>query len=148
MDGAVHRLAVGASYFSDLSIWDIYRTQMPLMSLLRPDVATSVVDSLLAMYSDGGALPRWPLATVYTGCMVGSHANIIVADAFFRGIALANASLAVEATWRALRDPTLPHVPRDAALLRSWLDDGFMPDNLPSSDRTAAVALDWAYDDG
>jgi hypothetical protein len=105
MDGDVHRAARGATYFSDMSIWDIHRTQTPLLALLRRDIASDVVRSLLAMYSDGGALPRWPLATVYTGCMVGSHANVIIADAWFRGVPLDNATLAVEVRRPPRRSP-------------------------------------------
>lgn len=49
-------------YYSDLSLWDIHRTQAPLLTLLRPDVASSITHSLLYMYEQGGALPRWPIA--------------------------------------------------------------------------------------
>lgn len=51
----------------------------------------------------------------------------------------------MEAMWRALRDASLPHVARAKPLLDAWLALGFMPDNLGES-RSAAVALDWAYD--
>ena len=49
-------------YFSDLSLWDIHRTQAPLLTLLQPDVSSGIVESLLRMYEQGGALPRWPIA--------------------------------------------------------------------------------------
>lgn len=49
-------------YFSDLSLWDIHRTQAPLLTLLRPDISSGITHSLLSMYEQGGALPRWPIA--------------------------------------------------------------------------------------
>ena len=57
----VHTMAL-LSYYSDLSLWDIHRTQVPLLTFLRPDVAEGVVNSLVAMYQEGGVLPRWPIA--------------------------------------------------------------------------------------
>lgn len=33
------------------------------------------------------------LANVYTGAMVGSHGNVIIADAYFRGVPISNVSL-------------------------------------------------------
>ena len=35
---------------------------MPLLTLLQPNVSSGIVDSLLSMYEQGGALPRWPIA--------------------------------------------------------------------------------------
>ena len=48
--------------FSDLSLWDTHRTQTSLLSLLQPSVALDIVQSLVDMYKEGGALPRWPIA--------------------------------------------------------------------------------------
>lgn len=59
-----------SSYYSDLSLWDIHRTQTPLLALLRPDVAIGIVHSLVAMSQEGGALPRWPIANGVCVCVV------------------------------------------------------------------------------
>lgn len=50
------------SYYSDLSLWDIHRTQAPLLTFLKPNVSLGIVTSLIKMYEEGGALPRWPIA--------------------------------------------------------------------------------------
>jgi putative alpha-1,2-mannosidase len=71
-DGKVHTVWEEGNYHSDMSIWDIHRSQAPLLILLDPATAVNVATSLLTMYQQGGHLPRWPLANIYTGCMVRS----------------------------------------------------------------------------
>lgn len=34
----------------------------------------------MLFYKEGGYLPKWPMANGYTGCMIGSHADVILAD--------------------------------------------------------------------
>lgn len=41
--------------------------QIPLLTILRPDVAQDIGQSLVGMYQEGGDIPRWPIANVYTG---------------------------------------------------------------------------------
>lgn len=55
------------SHYSDLSLWDIHRTQTSLLTLLQPNVSLDIVKSLIRMYQDGGALPRWPIANGENG---------------------------------------------------------------------------------
>lgn len=65
-DNKVHQnLAADRFYYSDLSIWDIHRTQFPLLGLLAPDVAADILQSLVLMYEQGGDIPRWPLLNGY-----------------------------------------------------------------------------------
>ena len=71
---------------SDLSIWDIYRTHMPLMSWLSPKVAHDTAHTMLEMKDEQGILPRWPLANVETNCMVGRHSAVILADFMMKGL--------------------------------------------------------------
>jgi predicted alpha-1,2-mannosidase len=149
-DWNVHSVPLGEAHFSDLSIWDIFRTQAPLLNFVQPNtIAAPLMRSFERFVRDGGALPRWPLGPVYTGAMVGNHANAIIADCFFRcqlPSGTFNVSLLFDAMWRSVRDPTIPLANRDAALLRAWLSENYMPDNLGES-RSGAVALDWALDD-
>ena len=49
-----------------MSLWDIHRSQTPLLTLLAPDVSRDVVNSLLTMYQQGGHMPRWPLGASQT----------------------------------------------------------------------------------
>ena len=149
MDNRVHSVPEGETYLSDLSIWDIFRTQAPLLNFVLPNtIAAPLMRSFERMVRDGGALPRWALGPVYAGSMVGNHANAIIADTFFRANVTAqfNASFLFEAMWDAVRNPNAPHAARPAAALKAWLSLGYLPENAGVGS-TAAVALDWALDD-
>jgi len=47
-DGQVHTNPT-FNFYSDLSIWDIYRSQFPLLTFWAPQVAVDVMKSMLAM---------------------------------------------------------------------------------------------------
>ena len=85
LDGEVHTES-DFTYYSDMSMWDTYRTLHPLMSLLYPKRALDFAKTLLAMREDHGKMVRWPLATNETGTMVGTPASIILADTALRGV--------------------------------------------------------------
>jgi predicted alpha-1,2-mannosidase len=72
---------ISSHYYSDMSLWDVHRSQIPLLSLLGTEgVAVDTVRSLIDMHARSGIFPRWPLASVATGCMIGSHGSVVVAD--------------------------------------------------------------------
>jgi putative alpha-1,2-mannosidase len=49
LDGSVHAAAPGAAFLSDLSEWDISRTQASWLALLAPDVSVDLTNSLVTM---------------------------------------------------------------------------------------------------
>ncbi|MCA9711669.1 MAG: GH92 family glycosyl hydrolase, partial [Myxococcales bacterium] len=84
-DGQVHD-ADGDLYYSDFSLWDTYRTVHPLLNLVQRDRHGDMMQSLVRMYEQGGDLPKWPLGIGYTGGMVGTSADIVLAEATLKGI--------------------------------------------------------------
>jgi predicted alpha-1,2-mannosidase len=84
MDGAVHH-ADGWTAYANVSGWDVYRSQVPLLALLAPDRASDLVSSLLANARESGWLPRWPVAAGQTDVMVGDPAAPIIAGAWAMG---------------------------------------------------------------
>jgi predicted alpha-1,2-mannosidase len=83
-DKQVH-VAEGFRFVSDLSLWDTYRTLHPLYSLVQPREAWDSVRSLVEFAKIGG-FPRWPLADGETGTMLGAPADIVIADAYVKGV--------------------------------------------------------------
>lgn len=106
-DGTV-RTADGFHYVSDLSLWDTYRTLHPLYSLLAPDAALDAVRSLLAMAQARGAFPKWPLAGGDSGSMIGAPAEVVVADAYLKGVTGFDAEAAYQILRAAALDGTAP----------------------------------------
>ncbi|GAB2459999.1 GH92 family glycosyl hydrolase [Nocardioides hungaricus] len=84
-DGRVRRLPRGEVQLSSISGWDVYRTQIPLLAWLRPDVASQVVRSLLRDARQSGAFPRWPVVAQDSGVMDGDPAGPIAAAAWSFG---------------------------------------------------------------
>ncbi len=78
--GAVGTVPSGVRAMSDMSLWDIHRTQAPLMTLTDQRAALDAAWSLANAWRTGGKLPVWPLANAYTGCMIGSHGVPLLAD--------------------------------------------------------------------
>lgn len=69
-----------SSFVSDLSLWDIHRTQTPWLTLAFPERARDIVESLATMTVQSGDLPRWPFANFDTHCMIGSHGVVVMTD--------------------------------------------------------------------
>ena len=67
--------------------WDVYRSEFPLLSIIRPDMIKDEVNSLLRIAEQGkSSFPRWELVGINAGCMVGDPGLIVVADAYTKGI--------------------------------------------------------------
>ncbi len=68
------------------SLWDTYRSLYPLLTIIRPEKAKEWSENLVQKYREGGILPKWPLASNYTGTMDGYPAVAIIADAITKGL--------------------------------------------------------------
>lgn len=68
--------------------WDVFRSQMPLQTLINPSVVNDVICSLMeqARTSSRGYFERWELFNSYTGCMLGNPALSVLTDAYVKGI--------------------------------------------------------------
>ena len=84
-DKKIH-VADGFTYYTDLSLWDTFRTLHPLYTLIAPDEQLDMVRSLVKMSEQGGCLPRWPAGYGYTGSMLGSPADMVIAETYLKGI--------------------------------------------------------------
>jgi predicted alpha-1,2-mannosidase len=80
MDGQVHQAGARTQY-ADFSGWDVYRSQVQLLSLLVPERASQMMSSLLADAEQSGCLPRWPYANGQSMTMVGDSADPMLASA-------------------------------------------------------------------
>jgi len=136
----VWRGGAGA-FLSDLSLWDVYRTQMPLLAALQPVVASDVFESMLAMFAQTNFshVPHWVWANCETGCMPGSHGLAVLADFLTKGVPGPNASALYRAAAAQLAS-------QDAA--QGYAALGFVP--VPDSgaaDNGASLTLEYAFDD-
>jgi predicted alpha-1,2-mannosidase len=85
VDDEIHQ-ADGFGYYSDLSLWDTFRTTHPWLTLVDPELARDCLKSLLAMKEQGGYIPRWPALQTFTGSMIGTPADQLFAEGALKGI--------------------------------------------------------------
>ncbi len=104
MDGRPHR-ARGRIQYADFSGWDIYRSEIQLLSILDPKRASDMVRSLLADTAQSGCLPRWPYANGQSMTMVGDSADPIIASAAAFGANAFDKTAALEAMVRGASEP-------------------------------------------
>ncbi len=71
--------------YTTFSLWDTYRAQHPLMTIIHPDKVSDIVNTMLRIYDQQGKLPVWHFMGCETNCMVGNPAIIVVADAILKG---------------------------------------------------------------
>ncbi len=86
-DGRVHTTG-DFVYRTIFSGWDVFRSQYPLLTIIRPDVVNDTVNSLMqqAELSGNGYLARWEILGAESGCMIGDPAVSVFAEAYFKGI--------------------------------------------------------------
>ena len=72
--------------YTSFSNWDTYRTQIQLLAMLDPEVASDIVIShQLFAEQSGGSFPRWVMANIETGVMQGDPTPILIANAYAFG---------------------------------------------------------------
>ena len=96
----------GEPYFDDYyAIWDTFRTSLPMIMLLHPDRGADFVRSLLSTYRHDGFMPDGRSGHSNGRTQGGSNADIVVADAYLKGLKGIDWELALEA---CLQDADVP----------------------------------------
>lgn len=139
-DNAVHR-ADGFTFRSTFSLWDTFRAQHPLLTLLQPDaVNRDIVRSLLAsqQQSPFGILPIWQFHGQETWTMIGYHAVPVIADAYLKGLR----GFDEEAALRAMVQ-SASYAPYGG--LGDYMKLGYVP--IDEEPEAASKTVEYAYDD-
>lgn len=98
MDKKNHQSPAGVTNYTVYSLWDTFRALHPLMTIIDEPRSAQWVNNLILKYLEGGILPMWPLASNYTGTMVGYPAVANIADALTKNIPGIDEKLALEAS--------------------------------------------------
>ncbi|HWA95974.1 MAG TPA: GH92 family glycosyl hydrolase [Terracidiphilus sp.] len=154
--GAVEHVAKGATQYGDFSVWDIFRAQAPLLTILDPKLEGEMVQSIVTKGEQGGYLPIFPAWNSYTSEMVGDHAAVMMADAWSKGIRNFDMAAAYPLIRKnALEEPAKRSDYLDGKGrrgLKSYLRYGYIPleDHIPDAfhkDEQVSRTLEYAYDD-
>ena len=110
-DDTVHK---GESYTA-YSIWDTFRAENSMLTLLAPERIDGMITALLQNFKEGGWMPKWPNPS-YTNIMIATHADSLVAEAIRKGFKGFDRQLA----WQAVYKDAM--TPPDGDTTRRWID--------------------------
>lgn len=132
--------------YTALSIWDIYRSQFPFLTITKPSIVKDIMRTFLADYRqlNQQSLPDWPLWANETWSMTGFHSAGMIVAAYTRGLRDWDA----EAMYAALKATAMDN--------RNYQDQfrkyGFIPTG-PSAEpgprtgkQCVSRTLDYSYD--
>ncbi|MGW2344923.1 GH92 family glycosyl hydrolase [Streptomyces sp. NPDC001661] len=144
-DQKIHR-ADGFTYYQNWSLWDTYRTQAQLLSLLAPRESRDMALSVIRIDKDSGWLPKWGYGTVETNIMTGDPVTPFLTNAYQQGLLKGHE----EDAYRALKKNADGVPPADSAPVgreanKEYLADGFAP---YIKDRAHVKPGDSDYDHG
>ena len=135
-DKKIHQ-AEGFDNYTVFSLWDTYRTEHPLLSIIDRKRTTDFINTFLNQHKNGGLLPIWELAGNETYCMIGNHSIPVILDAYRKGITGFDANLAFEAMKSAVN--------RNQFGLDSYRNNGLVL--ADDEHESVSKTLEYAYDD-
>ncbi len=144
-DRKTHR-ADGFNYYTDMSLWDTFRTVHPLFNLIARREQRDMLVSLLKMGEQGGYLPRWPSGGGYTNSMFGTPADIVITESYLKGIR----DFDVNAAYALMRKTALEPVPAGSRFsgrvgIEHYLKYGYCPADLMK--KSVASTIEYCYAD-
>ncbi len=141
-------------YYDDYyAIWDTYRTSMPLLTLIDEDRQRDMVNSLLNIYTNDGYMPDARSGNWNGRTQGGSNAEIVIADAFAKGMKGIDYELALEAMMKDAEVPptdkdgyfgSIPEEKHGRGGLKEYNSLGYIPYGI---DRAGNRTVEYSYDD-
>lgn len=141
-------------YYDDYyAIWDTYRTSMPLLTLIDEDKQRDMIHSLLNIYKHDGYMPDARSGNWNGRTQGGSNAEIVIADAFAKGMKGIDYELALKAM---IKDAEVPPTDHDGYLgsvpdekhgrggLKEYNTFGYIPYGI---NRAGNRTVEYSYDD-
>lgn len=139
-DDQVH-VAKDFTFRSTFSLWDTFRAEHPLLTLIQPgQTNTDIVKSLVASrkHSPHGILPVWQFHGRETWTMIGYHAVPVIADAYMKGVGDFDANEALDAMVASAE-----YAPYGG--LGDYMKLGYVP--IDREPEAASKTVEYAYDD-
>ncbi len=154
--GEVLKMETGRDYYDDYSMWDTYRAEHPLITILDPKRSADMMYSLVLKARQGGWMPIFPCWGSYTAAMIGDHCSAAIADAVAKGVT----DFPVEEAYAYLRKNAFESPAtrqeyvdgKGRRALDSYLKFGYIPledgvvDAFHKNEQTSRT-LEYAFDD-
>lgn len=139
---------------TELSLWDSFRSQIPLLAIIDPSALAKMIRSLLDTYKHQGWLPDCRMSLCKGFTQSGSNADVVIADAYVKNITdNIDWDLAYEAVVKdAEVEPSDWSVEGRGGLM-SWKSVGYIPvqdyDYLGTGITTRSISrtVEYSYND-
>ena len=134
------------NYYTDLSLWDTFRTVHPLFNLIAPLEQRDMLVSLIKMAEQGGSLPRWPMGNGYTNSMLSSPADMVITESYLKGIR----DFDIDTAYAYMKKTALGPLPKATKAtgreeIDGYLKYGYCPTEL--GDEAVGKTLEYAWAD-
>ena len=123
--------------YSTLSLWDTFRAEHPLLTLIAPDEVSDIIRTMMSYYETEKILPVWTLYGNETNTMTGYHSIPVIVEAYLKGILGFDA----EKAYQAMKTTMM----QDDRGLKYYKEYGYIPYNL--LEESVTITLEYAYDD-
>ena len=137
---------IAPPYYDDFyALWDTYRTSMPLITLIDPDRQRDIVNALINIGQHDGYMPDARSGNSNGRTQGGSHAEVVIADAFVKGLTGIDYE---EALRLMLKDADVPpggnEEQEGRGGLMAYNSLGYVPYGI---DRAGTRTVEYAFDD-
>ena len=146
------------NYYNSDSFWGAQWTITTLWQLVYPEIAEEFVNSMLAMYDDGGLIPRGPSGGNYTYVMTGASSTPFIVGAYMKGLN----GFDIDKAYEGMKKNAMPegmmghagyeHFSSKGGGIEQYIDSGYVP--YPLSKRRygghmdgAGQTLEYSYQD-
>ncbi len=136
-DGKNH-VAKGFTNYTTFSLWDTYRSENPLFTLVQRNRVNDMIKTMLAFYEQHGFLPVWPLVGNETNTMIGYHAVPVIVDAYLKGFR----GYDVQEAYKAIVKSATVDNDNDVEMFNKY---GYVP--CDEATESVSKTLEYAYDD-
>jgi len=100
-DQKVHKVDAGHEhYYETFSGWDIYRSEIPLLSIIEPSRSQDIAQSIVDMSEQLGYIDRWPALNQPISVMNGNPLIICLVHIYNAGLHNFDLNTAYQAMWK------------------------------------------------
>ena len=135
----------GGDYYDDYyALWDTYRTSFPLLMDYYPERAVPMINALLNIYRHEGYMPDARSGDCNGRTQGGSHGEVVIADAFARGLKGIDYELALQAMLKDAEVPPADDEKEGRGGLELYHRLGYVPYGIA---RACTRTVEYSFDD-
>ena len=132
-------------YYDDYyCIWDTYRSSSPLLTLISPDRQRDIIRSLIDIYRHTGYMPDARSGNDNGRTQGGSNANVVVADAWVKGLKGIDYETAFAAMVHDAEVPPADAQKEGRGGLKDYNEKGYV---TLADERSGSRTAEYSYDD-